>query len=212
MEVRVRRSMQLFEKALTRPIPSIHVDAAPAQNPIHSPCQQAMQPAPPAGFPPPVHRALPYFLHSRLYGSTVGVHALRRQPTCFCQRLNLSQPCRRRRKKGSNVLDRPAASRHSAMNMHPALARTLTVLWYIAYPFWKLLQLLYFLLKPLRYTLYLLSRPFIHLAHFLIKAVHWPLQILAKLEVSFVFLSMFEFNSIIRVWPILSSRSASYLG
>ena len=60
---------------------------------------------------------------------------------------------------------------------------TLTVLWYIAYPFWILLQWLYYLLKPLRYLLYIFSVPFIHMVHFLGKALCWPVVFLAKLEV-----------------------------
>src|SRR5215469_1483879 len=67
--------------------------------------------------------------------------------------------------------------------MHPYVVVTLTVLRYIAYPFWKLLQWLYYLLKPLRYLLYILSVPFIHIIHFLGKALCWPVDFLVKLEV-----------------------------
>ena len=66
--------------------------------------------------------------------------------------------------------------------MHPYVDIR-TVLWYIAYPFWKLLKWLYYLLKPLRYLLYILSVPVIHIAHFIGKALYWPLDFLAKLEV-----------------------------
>jgi len=67
--------------------------------------------------------------------------------------------------------------------MHPYVVVTLTVLRYIAYPFGKLLQWLYYLLKPLRYLLYILSVPFIHIIHFLGKALCWPVNFLVKLEV-----------------------------
>jgi hypothetical protein len=80
--------------------------------------------------------------------------------------------------------------------MHPYVERTLTVLWYIALPFWKILQLLYFLLKPLRYTLHLLSLPFVYSGHFIVKAVRWPFEFLAKFEVSY--------ESICRYWVLRS--------
>lgn len=67
--------------------------------------------------------------------------------------------------------------------MHSYVAMTLTVLRYIAYPFWKLLQWIYYLLKPLRYLLYILSAPFIYIVHFLGKALYLPVVFLAKLEV-----------------------------
>jgi len=67
--------------------------------------------------------------------------------------------------------------------MHPFVVITLTVLWYIAYPFWKLFHWLYYLLKPLRYLLYILSVPFVHIVHFFGKALSWPVGFLAKLEV-----------------------------
>lgn len=73
--------------------------------------------------------------------------------------------------------------------MHPYLERTLTVLWYIAWPFWKILQLFYVLLKPLKYSLHLLFLPFIYLGHFIIKAARWPFDFLAKFEVSHDFCS-----------------------
>jgi len=67
--------------------------------------------------------------------------------------------------------------------MHPFAAITLTVLWYIAYPFWKLFQWFYYLLKPLRYLLYILSVPVIHIVHFFGRVLWWPFEFLAKLEV-----------------------------
>lgn len=79
--------------------------------------------------------------------------------------------------------------------MNPFLERTGLVLWYIAWPFWKTLQLIYFLLKPLRYTLHILSLPFVYLSLFIYKAVRWPFDFLAKFEVSCVFVLRIEYQT-----------------
>jgi hypothetical protein len=130
-------------------------------------CELAHVNAAPPSINPPLHlhptrppNPQPYFVHT---SST----------PCPCSAC-LCQP---------RTFDKTAAAPLALGGMHPYVVITLTVLWYIAYPFWKLLQWFYYLLKPLRYLLYILSVPFIHIVHFLGKALRWPIDFVAKLEV-----------------------------